>query len=252
MSHTRVGSVRRDVPIVFLVAIVFALLMALVPGDASAAQNATPIPSSCEDVMPMTSTPMTGQEAMSAPTPEGHAMGDMDMGEMVEFDLAYIDMMIPHHQSIIALSEAAIPELTDPRLIDLAETVIETQASEIDTLTSFREEWYPDAEPVSMEMMMMAMPSMGSSSMESMARLMSAEYLVTTFCAAEDMDLAFIELTIPHHQMAVGASEDALEQAVHPELIELAEEVIEAQQEEIELLMEIRADLTDEATPAGG
>lgn len=247
MSTTRVGSVRRDVPTAFLAAIAFSLLLAFVPVGSGAAQDATPTPTSCEDVMPMMSTPMAGHGGMSATTPADHAMG-----EMVEFDLAYIDMMIPHHQSIIALAQVATTELRDPRLVELAETIIDTQAEEIDELIAFRDAWYPDAEPVSMDMMMMAMPSMeeSSMSMESMHQLMSPEALVMTFCAAEDKELAFIELTIPHHQMAVDASEDALELAVNPELVAVAEEVIEAQQSEIDLLMEIQADLAGEATPA--
>jgi uncharacterized protein (DUF305 family) len=239
MSTTRVGSVRSDVPIAFLAAIAFGLLLAFMPADFVAAQDATPTPSSCEDVMPMASTPAAD-----------HAMGDMEMGEMGEFDLAYIDMMIPHHQSIIALAEVATPELRDPRLVELAGAIIDTQAEEIDELMAFRDEWYPDAEPVSMDMMMMAMPSMDMSATPSMGQLMDSEWIVMAFCAAEDMDLAFIKLTIPHHQMAIDASEDALELAVNQELVAVAEEVIEAQQEEIDLLMEIQAEITGEATPA--
>jgi uncharacterized protein (DUF305 family) len=239
MSTTRVGSVRSDVPIAFLAAIAFGLLLAFVPVGSGAAQDATATPASCEDVMPIMSTPMAE-----------NAMGDMEMGEMVEFDLAYIDMMIPHHQSIIALAEVATPELRDPRLVELAGAIIDTQAEEIDELMAFRDEWYPDEEPVSMDLMMMAMPGMDMSATPSMGQLMDSEWIVMAFCAAEDMDLAFIELTIPHHQMAIDASEDALELAVNPELVAVAEEVIEAQQSEIDLLIEIQADLADEATPA--
>jgi uncharacterized protein (DUF305 family) len=239
MSATRVGPVRRDVPIAFLAAIAFGLLLAFVPVGSGAAQDATPTPASCEDVMPMASTPMAD-----------HAMGDMEMGEMVDFDLAYIDMMIPHHQSIIALAQVATFELNDPRLVEVAGAIIDTQAEEIDELMAFRDEWYPDSAPVSMDMMMMAMPGMDMSATPSMGQLMDSEWIVMAFCAAEDMDLAFIKLTIPHHQMAIDASEDALELAVNQELVAVAEEVIEAQQEEIDLLMEIQAEITGEATPA--
>ncbi|CAN5779746.1 DUF305 domain-containing protein [soil metagenome] len=240
MSTTRAVSIRREIPLAFLAAIAFGMLVALLPGAINA-QGATPSPSSCEDVMPSTSTPMAGHGAMGASTPEGHEMGEMEMGGMGEFDLAYIDMMIPHHQSIIAMAQVATPELSDPRLIEMAVAIIATQAEEIDELMSFWDEWYPNTEPVSMDQMMMALPSMASSSMsmESMQQLMSPEALVTVFCAAEDKELAFIELTISHHQMAIDASEDALELAVNPELVAVAEEVIEAQQSEIDLLMEI-------------
>jgi uncharacterized protein (DUF305 family) len=234
MSATRVGPVRRDVPIAFLAAIAFGLLLAFVPVGSGAAQDATPSPASCEDVMPIMSTPMA----------------DNAMGDMGEFDLAYIDMMIPHHQSIIALAQVATFELNDARLVEVAGAIIDTQAEEIDELMAFRDEWYPDAEPVSMDMMMMAMPGMDMSATPSMGQLMDSEWIVMAFCAAEDKDLAFVELTIPHHQMAIDASEDALELAVNQELVAVAEEVIEAQQSVIDLLMEIQAELTGEATPA--
>lgn len=247
MSHITAGIHRREISISLLIAAAFGLLLALVPGAPVVAQDATPPPSSCADVMSM-ATPMAGHGSMQPATPQAHDMSAMD--EMVEFDLAYIDMMIPHHQSIIALARVALPELTDPRLIEMAEAIIETQRAEIEELQSLRDEWYPNAAPVGMEMMMEAMPGPESSMEFSMQELMSVEFLAMTFCMAENKDLAFIELTIPHHQMAVEASEEALEQAVHPELAELAEDVIEAQQEEIDLLMEIRADLTGDATPA--
>ena len=73
---------------------------------------------------------------------------------------------------------------------------------------------------------------------------------IEAFCAAEDKDLAFIEQVIPHHQMAIDTSQAALEHAVHPELVTIAEDVIAAQEAEIVELEAIRADLTGEATPA--
>jgi uncharacterized protein (DUF305 family) len=191
------------------------------------------------------STPMTdtGHGAMHESTPME------SMHHQAEFDLMYIDMMIPHHESIIALSQVALSELTDPRLIDIAEAIVGTQDAEIDALTELRQEWYGDAEPVSMEMMMEGMPGMGTD-MAMMEQQMSAELQVQSFCAAEDKDLAFIEQVIPHHQMAIDASEMALEQAVHPELKEIARDVIDAQQQEIDTLEAIRTELTGESTLA--
>jgi len=99
-----------------------------------------------------------------------------------------------------------------------------------------------------MSMMMEAMPGMGSA--EEQMQIMDAQWQVQTFCAAEDYDLAFIDQTIPHHQMAIDASEIALDQAVHPEIAAIAQEVIDAQQAEIDELETIRAELTGEASPA--
>ena len=107
--------------------------------------------------------------------------------------------------------------------------------------------------PMPMDDSMMAameqmMPGMGDK--ESMAAMMDAEALVAAFCAAENADLGFIDLTIPHHEMAIAASEAALEQATHPEIQGVAQQVIDAQQREIEELTEIRQGLVESATPS--
>lgn len=180
----------------------------------------------------------------------GH--GDM-MGTpmaMMDFDLAYIDMMIPHHESIIALAEVAVDELGDERLVAVAEAIIATQQGEIDELKALREEWYGDPEPAAMsvEIIQVSMGMHDECIDEHHMSLMSAEALVRQFEEADDKDLAFIELSIPHHQMAIDTSEVALERAEHQEIRDIAELVIGAQEGEIAELEMIRDDL--EATPA--
>jgi uncharacterized protein (DUF305 family) len=50
--------------------------------------------------------------------------------------------------------------------------------------------------------------------------------------------------------MAIEASEVALEQATHPEVRDVAQRVIDAQQREIETLTEIRSEIAVSATPS--
>jgi len=176
----------------------------------------------------------------------GHTAGGQAMHD-VPYDLFYIDMMIPHHESVIALAEVARHELTHPALIAMAESIVATQGKEIEQLRQWRDAWYPDADPVSMDAMMQ-MPGL-ESAMDGMHEQMSSDWQVQAFCAAENRDLAFIDQVIPHHEMAVVVSEAAPEMAEHAELKELAAAVIDAQQAEIELLKQIRAELTGGATP---
>lgn len=49
-----------------------------------------------------------------------------------------------------------------------------------------------------------------------------------------DVDLMFIDMMTPHHASAIAMAEVALERAEHPELVELAELIIAAQDAEIE------------------
>jgi uncharacterized protein (DUF305 family) len=235
-----------------------AALAALVPAmafssfiaPASAAQEATPpmISSTCESIV--TASPMVDMSGMAMGTPDAneHTMTGMS----VEFDQLYIDMMMPHHQSIIAMAQAARDRLADERLIAIAENIINSQQAETVELQELRETWYgsPDAMPMDeamMGMMMEELPGMGA--MAAMQQMMDPHALVEAFCAGEDPDLAFIDLTIPHHEMAIAASEAAREQATHEEIRTIAERVIQAQQQEIDTLQKVRAELAGEATP---
>jgi uncharacterized protein (DUF305 family) len=232
----------------FLVALIAALsVMAPLSPVLTAAQEATPAMTYACDGGTSTPAAMTHEMTMA-----GTPAAGMDHRAM-EFDQMYIDMMIPHHQSIIAMAQAALPRLQDERLREIASAVIETQGAEIAQLREYREAWFGDPNPMPMDEGMMAameqmMPGMGD--MESMTALMDAEALVAAFCAAENPDTSFIDLTIPHHEMAIAASEAALAQATHPEIQEVARQVIDAQQREIEELTEIRQSLTESATPS--
>jgi uncharacterized protein (DUF305 family) len=212
------------------------------------AQDATPTTITCEEFTAQrTGTPEAMHDDMGTPP------ANMEHSTM-ELDQMYIDMMIPHHQSMIAMAEAALPRLSDERLRQIAQSMIETQGPEIAELREYREAWYGDPEPMPMDDGMMGamnemMPGM-SGTMEEMALQMDAAAQVAAICAAANADLAFIDQTIPHHQMAIEASQAVLDKAVHPEIRDVAQRVIDAQQREIDELTAIRQELSDAATPA--
>jgi len=232
---------------VWLLALVGALAAPMF-GTSAIAQ--TPSPTGCALTDFPRATPAAGTSNMDHGTHTEAASPAMGTDAMHEpdFDLMYIDMMIPHHESIIALAEMARAELTHPRLIEIAEAIIATQDAEIEELESLRTAWYPHAAPVSMDVLH-GMPGM-SGDMAAMEQQMDPRWQVQTFCAAADKDLAFIDQVIPHHQMALDVSKAANDQAVHPELVTIAEAVTIAQQAEITELETIRAELAGEATPA--
>ena len=232
----------------FLAALIAALSV-VVPRSPvpTAAQEGTPAmtyacvvgtstPGAMAHEMPMAGTPAAGMDHM-----------------VMEFDQMYIDMMIPHHESIIAMAQAALPRLQDDRLREIAQAVIEDQGAEIVQLQEYREAWYGDPNPMPMdEAVMVAMDEMmpGMGDMAAMQMQMDPNALVAAFCAGKDPDLAFIDLTIPHHQMAIQASKAAMEQATHDEIRLVAERVIDDQQREIDELTAIRQEFTEAATPS--
>ena len=60
------------------------------------------------------------------------------------FDRAFIDAMIPHHESAIEMAEVANEETSNQRIKDLTRRIIEAQEAEIEQMTTWREEWYPE------------------------------------------------------------------------------------------------------------
>ena len=243
MHFTRRAAIAAIIP-------AFVLIPILTPSSV-AGQEATPAMTySCETAM--TASPMASMEGMTMGTPAAGDNHDM-AGASVEFDQLYIDMMVPHHESIIALAQAAGDWLTDERLRTIAANIITSQRAENEELRGYREQWYGSPDPMPMDASMMGMMTEMIPAMEDMASMqmqMDPNAVVAAFCAGEDPDLAFIDLTIPHHDMAIMASEAALKQATHPEIQEVAQRVIDAQQREIDELNSIRQELTGEATPA--
>ena len=197
-------------------------------------------------------TPSAGDPCAAATPMAGTEMGSAMAGMEMEFDRSYIDMMIPHHASIVAMAQVALTRLEDQRLVEIAERIVETQSAEVEELRRYREDFYGDPEPMAMdEQMMMDMPGM-SGSMDEMAMHMDPRAQVAAICAAEDADLAFIDLTIPHHESAITASEVAVDRAIHDEIRAFGERVIEDQRREIDELRAVRAELAGTASPEAG
>ena len=182
-------------------------------------------------------------------------MQNKDAGDntATEFDQLYIDVMLPHHASAIALAQVAWPDMRDERLVRIAENIISAHSAQRDEMAGYRTRFYGSADPAPMDDQMMhqvmeAMPNM-SGPMDQMAFLMDSDAMVAEFRAADNADAAFIDLVIPHHQMAVAASETAETQAVHSEIGRFAERVTSEERSEVERLQEIRADMGEDVEP---
>lgn len=59
------------------------------------------------------------------------------------FDDAFIEAMIPHHESAIGMAEVAREESDNPRVEELAGEIIQAQEREISQMRSWHDDWYP-------------------------------------------------------------------------------------------------------------
>jgi uncharacterized protein (DUF305 family) len=64
------------------------------------------------------------------------------LAEENPFDRAFIDHMIPHHESAIAMAEVALHKSENPEIKDLAEDIVSAQGREIAQMKQWRKEWY--------------------------------------------------------------------------------------------------------------
>ena len=197
----------------------------------------------------MNGMPASGNMGMEG-TP-GHAMM-----MNVEFDLAFIDMMIPHHEGAVAMAKVALERGEHEEIRALAHQVVDAQDAEIAQLRTWRSRWYQNAPTVTMADMMQ-MQNMGRM-MPGMSDLMGSMDMmqmdpatdVAARCSVPDsFDRAFIDMMISHHQSAIMMAQAALQHAQHQELKDLAHDIIDAQQREIDQMKGWRAAWCAEATP---
>ena len=160
--------------------------------------------------------------------------GDDDSGasrtpEGAAFDRAFIDAMVPHHESAIEMARAAKEAgLSQPDLVKVADDILATQQDEIDQMKDWRGEWFGSStiDPEGAAALGLSESEMG----------MDMEHDVGMLENSTNIDTDFAQMMITHHQGAITMAKLASDNAEHDELKELAEAIISAQQREIDVM----------------
>ncbi len=74
----------------------------------------------------------------------GMMMDPQSLAEEKPFDEAFIDAMIPHHQSAIEMAKVADEKSENRRIKELAGNIMSAQKREIEQMQEWRREWYPE------------------------------------------------------------------------------------------------------------
>jgi uncharacterized protein (DUF305 family) len=68
---------------------------------------------------------------------------DGDLGKADdEFDLRFIDGMIPHHEGALTMAQQALEKSDRPELKQLSEEILASQQAEIDQMNQWKQAWY--------------------------------------------------------------------------------------------------------------
>jgi uncharacterized protein (DUF305 family) len=135
-------------------------------------------------------------------------------------DRRFIDTMVPHHQGAIAMAEVALKHAEHEEVKELSRNIVSTQQAEIEELKAIKKKFGTSNVPM----------EMSQEQMRGMGMMMDPRQLANR----EPFDRAFIDAMIPHHQSAIEMAKVAYEKSKVPEIKDLAQNIVSAQQEEIE------------------
>lgn len=185
-------------------------------------------------VPPETATPVNNPETIAqhgGMSHENHTMM-MDLGPAdQEYDLRFIDAMIPHHQGAVEMAKQVQQKSTRAELKNLANEIISAQEKEIAQMQQWRKTWYPTAtDPITYH------AQMGHSMPMTPEQRQSMMMNVDLGNADQQFDLRFIKAMIPHHEGALVMAKDALNKSKRPEIQQLAKAILTSQEQEINLM----------------
>ena len=135
-------------------------------------------------------------------------------------DIMFAEMMIPHHQQAIEMSDLALKISTNPEVLALAQEIKDAQSPEIEQMKSW-----------------------GASSMTHMGHMMDgmlSDEEISELAAAKgsEFDRLFLEGMINHHEGAIDMAEIVID-SKNDEVAALANSIIEAQRAEISKMKEL-------------
>ena len=160
-----------------------------------------------------TAAPAAAEQATTAPAASGGMQHTPGMESDTSYDVHFIDSTIEHHAAVITMGEQALKEGQSVAIKDLAQKSMTVAQKEINQLKAWRTQWHPNAAVMKDDM---AMGAMGIST-----------------DTAQPFDKRFAAAMISHHEGSIGMAKDGLSQLEHPELKQLAEQLIAGEQAEI-------------------
>ena len=157
-------------------------------------------------------------------------------------DVAFAQMMIPHHRDAVAMAELAAGRAQNADVKELAAQIQAAQQPEIDQLTGLLNDWGAEVSPSN------PMEGMGhggtpsTSDMGDMSSMMTPAQMeqLRTATSAE-FDEMFLTMMIEHHRSAISAAQEEIVQGSNADAKQLAEKIVADQTAEITRMQQMQA-----------
>lgn len=172
---------------------------------------------------------LTGSPTSPPPPSDAHMEADLMLMRSLSgaaLDQQFLDDMIPHHAAGLPVAHRALSSLGRPDMQELARIIAREQAREIGEMKELLngESGAP--------------PTPGS---EAADPSLQGDVRIP-YTAADDV--AFIDFFVPHHRSAIEMADMVIARGVDPQVRAMAQEMKDAQAEEIEKMISARRELT--------
>jgi uncharacterized protein (DUF305 family) len=137
-----------------------------------------------------------------------------------KFEIKWMTGMIDHHHMAVMMGELCVDRAVHPELVAMCEEMVSAQMAEIEQMQGWLLDWYG----------VVYEPQMKPRDERMIARMADME--------GEEFEMAFMEMMIRHHSQAIREGRVALRRTYHPELRDLAANIIETQSVEIVIMRE--------------
>ncbi|MFF7391248.1 DUF305 domain-containing protein [Streptomyces scabiei] len=161
----------------------------------------------------------------------GTGSSDAGSGDFNDADVAFAQMMIPHHEQALDMAELADGRASDTELKGIAEQIEKAQDPEIKAMKEWLRSW---DKPTAVE----SMPGMdhgsGGDGMMSDADMRQLKGM-----KGSEFDKMFAEMMIQHHNGAITMAEDERKNGKNDAAVKMADDIVKGQTAEVEQLGDI-------------
>jgi uncharacterized protein (DUF305 family) len=148
----------------------------------------------------------------------------------------FLEAMVPHHKSAIAMAEIAVERAEAPEIKKLAEAIRDAQQPEIEQIRRIHQRLLGSplkANEAGHEALGLSAEEAGMAGHEDAMKMLDT---------ADPFDRAFIDEMVPHHEGAVKMAQAVLTKTNDAELKKLAQTIIDTQTREIEEMNAFRTE----------
>lgn len=131
------------------------------------------------------------------------------------FEINFLQTMIDHHFGAIKMSELCEGRTVHAELKEMCDMIIAAQSQEIATMQSWLRDWYGINEE----------PTLTRKALRQVEHLSGL--------TGEEFEKEYMSMMIEHHSMAARMAVDCLNQAYHPEMLDMCSRMLAAQGNEI-------------------